>query len=71
MSLSPVFTENGPCIYIHTHSRTSMARKNRDIFLIFFEMKIFGVFSLELPHRGDCIEHIQYTVFNINKEDHP
>ena len=27
-------------------------RHNRDIFSTFFNMKVFSVFSLELPHRG-------------------
>ena len=33
---------------------------------IFFEMKVYCVFSLESPHRGDSNEYIQYTIFNIN-----
>ena len=29
------------------------------------------MFSLELPHRGDSNEYTQYTIFNIQKENHP
>ena len=32
---------------------------NRDIFLIFYNMKIYYVFSLELPHSN---EYTQYTI---------
>ena len=38
--------------------------QNRDIFSIFFNMKVFCVFSLESPHRGDSNEDIQYTIFD-------
>ena len=41
---------------------------NRDIFLIFFNMKVFCVFSLESPHRGDSNEVTQYTIFNIKRK---
>ena len=44
---------------------------NRDIILIFFNMKVYCVFSLESPHRGDSNENIQHTIFNIKKENHP
>ena len=36
-----------------------------DIFSIFFNMKVYCVFSLESPHRGDSNEYTQYTIFNI------
>ena len=36
-----------------------------DIFSIFFNMKVFCVFSLESPHRGDSNEYTQYTIFNV------
>ena len=36
-----------------------------DIFSIFFNMKVFCVFSLESSHRGDSDEYTQYTIFNI------
>ena len=32
-----------------------------DIFSIFFNMKVYCVFSLESPHRGDSYEYIQCT----------
>ena len=40
-------------------------RHNKDIFSIFFKMKIFCVFSLESPYQGDSNEYTQYTIFNI------
>ena len=39
------------------------------IFFIFFNMKVYFVFSLESPHRGDSNEYTQYTIFNMNKKD--
>ena len=35
-------------------------------FFIFFEMKVYCVFSLESPHQGNSNEYTQYTIFNIN-----
>ena len=32
-------------------------------------MKVYSVFSLESPHRGDSNEWTQYTIFNMNKKD--
>ena len=32
-------------------------------------MKVYCVFSLESPHRGDSNECTQYTIFNMNKKD--
>ena len=29
------------------------------------------MFSLESPHRGDSDEYKQYTIFSIDKENHP
>ena len=40
-----------------------------DIYLIFFDMKVCCVFSLESPHQGDSNENTQYTIFNINKKN--
>ena len=37
-----------------------------DIFLIFFNMKVYCVFSLESSHRGDSNENTQHTIFNRN-----
>ena len=38
---------------------------NRDIFPIFFNMKVYCVFLLESPHRGDSNVYTQYTIFVI------
>ena len=38
------------------------------ISLIFYNMKLCCVFSLELPHWGDSNENTQYTVFNTEKK---
>ena len=38
------------------------------ISLIYYNKKVFCLFSLESPHLGDSNEHTQYTVFNIKKE---
>ena len=40
------------------------------ISLIFYNMKVSCVFSLESPHGGDSNEYTQYTVFNMKKENH-
>ena len=34
-------------------------------------MKVYCVFSLELPHRGNSNEYTQYTIFNKKNENHP
>ena len=34
----------------------------------FFNMRIFCVFSLESPHRGDSNKYTQYTIFNIKRK---
>ena len=31
-------------------------------------MKVYCVFSLESPHRGDSNEYKQYTIFNTKKK---
>ena len=41
----------------------------RDIFLIFFNMKVYCVFSLESPHRGDSNMYTQYTIFCKKKKN--
>ena len=41
-----------------------------NISLIFYNMKVCCVFSLESPHLGDSNEYTQYTVFSIKKENH-
>ena len=38
------------------------------MFLIFFNMKVYCVFSVESPHRGDSKEYTQYISFNILKK---
>ena len=38
--------------------------------LIFYNMKVCCLFSLESPHRGDSNEYTQYTIFNNKKESH-
>ena len=38
------------------------------ISLIFYNMKVYCVFSLESPHWGDSIEYTQYTIFNTDKK---
>ena len=34
--------------------------------MIFFNIKVSCVFSLDLSHGGDSNEYTQYTIFNIN-----
>ena len=50
------------------NSKIQVGRHNRDIFSIFFNMKVFCVFSLESPRRGDSNEYTQYTIFNIKRK---
>ena len=38
------------------------------ISLIFYNMKVCCVFSLESPHLGDSNEYTQYNVFNIKRK---
>ena len=37
--------------------------------MMFFNMKVCCVFSLESPNRGDSYEYTQYTIFNMNKKN--
>ena len=46
-------------------------KHNTDIFSMFLSMKVFCVFSLESPQRGDSNENTQYTISHIKKENHP
>ena len=39
-----------------------------DIFSIFFNMKVYCVFTLESPHRGDSNKYTQNTIFSIRKK---
>ena len=48
--------------------KSQVRRHNRDILSIFFNMKVYCVFLLESPQRGDSYEDTQYTIFNINKK---
>ena len=41
---------------------------NRDVFSIFFNMKVYYVFSLESPQRGDSNEYTQYTISQYKKK---
>ena len=40
------------------------------IFFIFHNMKVYCVFSLESPHRGDSNVYTQNTIFIVKKENH-
>ena len=53
------------------YSLHQVMRHIRNIFSIFFNMKLCCVLSLESPHRGDSSEYKQYTIFNIKKDNHP
>ena len=46
-------------------------RHTRGIVSIFFTVKVYCVFSLESPHRGDSYEYTQYTIFQYKKEKRP
>ena len=46
-------------------------RHNRDIFSIFFNMKICCVLSLESPQRGYSNKYTHYTISEYKKENHP
>ena len=39
--------------------------------MIFFNMKVYCVFSLESPRRGDSNEYTQNTISQYEKENHP
>ena len=41
------------------------------ISLIFYNMKVCCVFSLESPHWGDSNEYTQYTISQYKKENYP
>ena len=43
-------------------------RHNRNIFSIFYNMKVCCVFSLESLHRGNSNGYPQFTNFNIKKK---
>ena len=35
-----------------------------DTFSLFYKVKVYYVFSLESPYRGDSNKYTQYTIFN-------
>ena len=41
-----------------------VTRHTRDIFSIFYNKKVYSVFSLESPNRCDSNGYTQYTIFN-------
>ena len=46
---------------------SQVRRHNRDILSIFFNTKVYCVFSLESPQRGDSNEYTQYTISQYKK----
>ena len=42
---------------------------NSDIFPTFFNMKVYCVFILESPHRGDSNEYHNIPFFNMKKKN--
>ena len=51
------------------YSLRQVRRHNKDIFSIFFNIKVCRVFSLESPHRDDSNKYTKYTIFNIKKKN--
>ena len=49
-------------------SKHHVRRHDRDIFSIFYNIKVCCVLSLESSHQGDSNEYTQYTIFNIKKK---
>ena len=39
----------------------------RDIFLVFYNIKVYCLFSLESSHRGDSNQYTQHTTLNYSK----
>ena len=52
------------------YSKRQVRRHNWDIFSIFFNMKVYCLFSLESHQRGDSYEYTQYTISQNEKENH-
>ena len=50
-----------------THSAKSGGKKEIS-FRFSFNMKVYFVFSLESPHRGDSNEYTKYTILSIKKK---
>ena len=42
--------------------------RDRDIFSIFFNIKVGCLFSLESPHQGNSNEYTEYIIFKIKKK---
>ena len=38
---------------------------------IYNNIKVYCVFTLESPHRGDSNENTQYTIFNLRNRNSP
>ena len=53
------------------YSLFQVSRYNRNIISISFDIKVYYVLSLELPHFGDSQKYKQHTIINIKKENHP
>ena len=51
------------------YSLSQVRRQNRDIFSVLFNMKVYCVFSLESPHRGDSNQCTQYIIFNMKRKN--
>ena len=45
------------------------ARSGVKIGISFFNMKVYCVYSLKSPHRGDSNKNKQYTIFNMIKKN--
>ena len=64
-------SETGVVRAIEGLLKTQVRRHNRDTFSFFFNMKVYCVFSLESPQRGNSNEYTQYTISQYKKENHP
>ena len=53
---------------VYYRARSGGVIDNRDILSIFFNMKIYCVFSFESPQRSDSNEYTQYTISQYKKE---
>ena len=51
-----------------TVNRSARPKGIIEISFDIFNMKVYCVFSLESPHRGDSTEYTQYTIFNIKRK---
>ena len=53
------------------YSLFQVSRYNRNIISISFDIKVYYVLSLELPHFGDSQKYKQHTIINIKKRKSP